>query len=98
MSKLTADYRDGLKVALMDPDESAAYLNAALEENDQEIFLLALHDIIEARGFTRVAQDTLLNRENLYRMLSPNGNPQFSSLTALLQNVGLRLTVEVNPI
>lgn len=48
-------------------------LNAAPEENDQKVFLLALRDITEARGFSRLAQDASLNRENLYRMLSPAG-------------------------
>ena len=94
MNKITADYEAGLKEALTDPEEAAAYLNAALEENDQEIFLLALRDIAEARGFTRIAQDTSLNRENLYRMLSSTGNPQLSSLNALLHSIGLRLTVQ----
>jgi DNA-binding phage protein len=42
-------------------------LNAAPEENDQKVFLLALRDITEARGFSRLAQDASLNRENLYR-------------------------------
>ena len=37
-----------------------------------------------------------LNRENLYRMLSPRGNPQLSSLNALLHSMGLRLAVEVD--
>lgn len=41
-------------------------LNAAPEENDQKVFLLALRDITEARGFSRLAQDASLNRENLY--------------------------------
>ena len=81
--------------SLADPEEAAAYLNAALEENDQEVFLLALRDITEARGFSRVAQDASLNRENLYRMLSPAGNPQLSSLKTLLHSIGLRLAVEV---
>ncbi len=95
MSEITEKYEDGLKKSLKNPEESAAYLSAALEENDQEIFLLALRDITEARGFTKMAQDTLLNRENLYRMLSPKGNPQLSSLTTLLDSIGLRLAVEV---
>lgn len=95
MNKFTAKYEDGLNVALQNPEEAAAYLNAALEENDQEIFLLALRDIAEARGFSTVAQDTLLNRENLYRMLSAAGNPQLSSLNVLLKSLGLRLAVEV---
>jgi probable addiction module antidote protein len=98
MNEITVKYEVGLKEALTNPEEAAAYLNAALEENDQEIFLLALRDIAESRGFTRVAQDTLLNRENLYRMLSSTGNPQLSSLNALLRSIGLRLAVEVEPI
>ena len=95
MSAITEKYEDGLKEALLNPEEAAAYLSAALEENDQEIFLLALRDITEARGFTQMAQNTLLNRENLYRMLSSKGNPQLSSLTTLLDSIGLRLSVEV---
>ncbi len=95
MSQVTAKYEDGLKASLTNPDEAAAYLNAALEENDQEVFLLALRDVAEVRGFSQVAQDAYLNRENLYRMLSPAGNPQLSSLTALLHSMGLRLAVEI---
>lgn len=97
MSQVTAKYEDGLKASLTNPDEAAAYLNAALEENDQEIFLLALRDVAEVRGFAQVAQGAELNRENLYRMLSPTGNPQLSSLNALLRSIGLRLAIEVEP-
>ena len=95
MNEITAKYEAGLKASLTNPEEAAAYLNAALEENDQEVFLLALRDIAEARGFTQIAQNAVLNRENLYRMLSSSGNPQLSSLNALLQSIGLRLAIEV---
>ena len=95
MSEITEKYEDSLKEALLNPEEAAAYLSAALEENDQEVFLLALRDITEARGFTKMAKNTLLNRENLYRMLSSKGNPQLSSLTTLLDSIGLRLSIEV---
>jgi len=95
MNKTTAKYETGLKASLVDPEEAAAYLNAALEENDQEVFLLALRDVAEARGFMRIAQDTFLNRENLYRMLSATGNPQLSSLNTLLRSIGLRLSVQI---
>ena len=97
MSKVSTSYEDGLKASLLDPNEAAAYLNAALEENDQEVFLLALRDIAEARGFSQVSKETMLNRENLYRMLSTSGNPQLSSLNSLLRSIGLRLAVEVEP-
>lgn len=97
MNETTTKYEDGLKAALTNPEEAAAYLNAALEENDQAVFLLALRDIAEARGFSHIAQKTTLNRENLYRMLSSTGNPQLVSLNTLLHSLGLRLAVEVNP-
>ncbi len=95
MNKLTACYRDELIKDLADPAEAAAYLNAALEDGSQEIFLMALRDIAEAKGMTTLSKKAKLNRESLYRMLSNKGNPQLSSLTNLLECAGLRLAVEV---
>jgi probable addiction module antidote protein len=95
MSKASVSYVEGLKASLQDPEEAAAYLNAALEDGDQEVFLLALRDVADARGLSTVAQQAQLNRENLYRMLSEQGNPQLSSLRALLNSMGLRLSVDV---
>ena len=95
MSDAAVPYEIGLYEDLADPDEAAAYLNAALEDGDQEVFLLALRHVTEARGMSQVARQARLNRESLYRMLSPTGNPQLASLNALLRTVGLRLAVEV---
>jgi len=81
--------------SLQDPAEAAAYLDAALEDEDIQVFLLALRDVAEARGMSRVAAETDLNRESLYRMLSEEGNPRLSSLEALLHTFGLRLAIEV---
>ena len=52
MSEAAVDYRIGLLEDLANPEEAAAYLNAALEDGDQEVFLLALRDVTEARGMT----------------------------------------------
>ncbi len=84
MKTVIVRYEDGLQASLADPDEAAAYLDAAFAENDRVLFLLALREIVEVRGFSQIAQATLLNRENLYRMLSPTGNPQLSSWMSLL--------------
>ena len=43
-----------------------------------------------------MARKTGLNRENLYRVLSEQGNPELNSLEKLLKGVGLRLAVEVD--
>ncbi len=95
MRQLTKSYRDSLMERLHDPAEAAAYLDAALEDADCRVFLLALRDVAEARGISHVAAKSNLNRESLYRMLSQEGNPRLSSLDALLHTLGLRLAVEV---
>jgi probable addiction module antidote protein len=91
-------YKEGLLERLKDPQEAAAYLDAALEDGNTEVFLLALRDVAEARlgGMTTLAQQTGLNRETLYRTLSEKGNPELVSLDKLLHAVGLRLAVEVD--
>jgi probable addiction module antidote protein len=94
MKKLTSKYVDGLKESLKDPNEAAAYLNAALEDGSQEVFLMALRDVAEAIGISRIARQSKLNRENLYRILSNKGNPQLASLRSVLRSVGLKLIVE----
>jgi probable addiction module antidote protein len=88
-------YRESLLEALKDPIEAVEYLNVALEEGDPTVFLLALRDVVDSYGgMTKLAASTALNRENLYRMLSTKGNPEFFSLLTVLNAVGFRLAVE----
>ena len=90
-------YQEDLIESLKNPKEAAAYLNAAIEEGDRELFLLALRNIAEAQGgISAVAEKSHLNRENLYRMLSKRGNPEIKSLMTLLRAMGLELTVKVH--
>ena len=87
-------YQDSLKESLKDPKEAEAYLNASLDENDPELFLLALRHVAEAQGgMSKFARKAKLNRESLYRMLSNKGNPQLDSLTQLLDVMGFRLAI-----
>ena len=92
----TKKYKDYLLAQLQDPAESAAYLNAALQDEDPHVFLLALRDIAEAQGgLTWLANATDLNRENLYRTLSLRGNPRFFNLLAVLDACGLELSIQL---
>lgn len=70
-----------------------------MEEGDEDVFLLALRDVAEARlgGIGELAQQAGSNRESLYRILSEQGNPELASLDKLLHALGLRLSVEVDP-
>ncbi len=98
MSQTDVDYEDGLKEDLRDPEEVAAYLNAAIEDGSQEVFLMALRDVTAARGMAKLARESELNRESMYRMLSEKGNPQLASLVGLLDALGLRLAVQVKSV
>ena len=94
--KTHKSYQEELLEDLKDPYEAVEYINAALDEEDlPEVFLLALRNIAEAHGFSKLAEETHLNRENLYRMLSRKGNPKFASLYTLLSSLGLKLHVEL---
>jgi len=82
-----------------DLEFAAEYLRAALEEEDEpKVLLIALRRIAEARGgIAQVAKAAGVERESLYRALSPRGNPRLSTLVAVTRAVGLKLTVETAP-
>ena len=79
---------------LKDPEVASIYLTQAFEEGDKELFLLALKNVVEARGgMGKLAKMTNLNREHLYRILSRKGNPEIYTLGAILESLGLCLAV-----
>ena len=85
------DYDESLLEELKDIEEAAEYLTACYEDCE-EVFLQGLRKVVEAHGgIGALAEGTDLNRESLYRMLSENGNPQLSSLSLILQKLGLQL-------
>lgn len=88
------NYKDHLYTRLQNPKDAAAYLNAALEDEDPNVFLTALKDIAEANGgISRLAKEAELNRESLYRTLSPRGNPRLHSLIAILHACNLNISI-----
>ena len=80
---------------LRSQEEMAAYLDAWLDEFPDDVsgIARAVGDIARAKGMTQVAKDAGLSRESLYRALSEEGNPSFSTILKVLKAVGLRLTV-----
>ena len=72
-------------------EDMAAYLEAALEEGDPTLVVVALGDIARAKGMTQIARETGLGRESLYKALSAEGNPEFATVLKVLRALGLRL-------
>jgi probable addiction module antidote protein len=78
---------------LRTPAEMRAYLAAILEEPgaDEKLIAAALGDIARAHGMMKVARDSGVTREALYRALSPGGNPSFGTILKVTKALGLKL-------
>ena len=99
----TKDYRPDLLERLGDSQYAAAYLKAALDETlsdgNTEAFLLALKNVVEATGSTqKIANESNISRQHLYRILSGDGNPTLETLTSVLQAVGLSIDFQPAPL
>jgi probable addiction module antidote protein len=78
-----------------DPAFAVDVLNGILEDGDQAELLVVLRQMAQAFGGVQVvAEQAQLNPTQLYRTLSPKGNPALSSLLAILKTMGLRLAVQ----
>ena len=69
----------------------AEYLNAALEDENPNVFLQAIADVAKARGMTKLAKDTGLGRESLYKALAPGAKPRCDTIIKLVRALGVEL-------
>jgi len=88
MKKLTkfdsAEYLD-------DEELQARYLVDVAKENDPAELLRAIDTIARARGMAKTAREAGITREGLYKALSPQGNPAFSTIFKVLNVIGYTL-------
>lgn len=91
--KKTADHKEFL-IERLRKDEALreAYLNEALEHEDQKMILVALRNVAQATGgLSRLSKQTGLNRQNLYRTLSKGGNPTWERIEKIFDGLGYPL-------
>lgn len=79
-------------------EDMRLYFDAILDEDpgDGSLIRAALGDIARARGMTQLAKDTGLAREGLYKALSADGNPEFTTVMKVIKALGLKLHGEVH--
>lgn len=90
MPKTTRSYRTWQLEQLSNPILAASYLDAAMEDS-QESYLRALREVAQAKQMSKVAKETGVQRESLYRILSDTGNPTLETLRGIYDSLGLRL-------
>ena len=88
-------YNWNVNDALKTPKDRAAYIEAAMAENDPEFLTVALGDVAKAEGMSKIARKANVTRENLYRAFSPGGNPTMATVMRVLDALGL--TIRVSP-
>ena len=99
--EIAGSYHDYLIKSLQDPKELAAYLHVTMEEFDETgditSLLISLRHIVEAKGgIAKLADQTKLNKQTLYRTLSLEGNPRFHTLTRILKALGVKMSFKVS--
>jgi probable addiction module antidote protein len=91
----------GLKTTPFDPadflkseDDIVTYLNVWLEDGSPQEIASALGDVARSKGMTEIALKSGLGRQALYAALSKDGNPTLETLAAVLNALGLELSVK----
>ena len=79
---------------LQTEEEIAAYLEAVMEENDPSLLAAALGDVARARNMSQLAKEVGMSREGLYKALSGESNPAFSTINKVANALGLQLTIK----
>jgi probable addiction module antidote protein len=80
--------------ALDTPKAQAELLEDAFASGDARIVTAALGMIARARGISKVAEETGLSREALYKATGPEGNPTLATLMGILRASGLKLSAK----
>jgi probable addiction module antidote protein len=75
-----------------DEETIAEYLNAALEDPNPDLFLVAVRDVARAHGMTQLAKDAGLGRESLYKALTPGAKPRYDTVVKIMHALGIKLT------
>ena len=75
-------------------EDMAAYLAACFEEapDDPAYIADAIGTVARAHGMMRLAKETGLTREGLYKAFSKDGNPSLATVLKVIRALGLKLT------
>ena len=74
----------------------ATYLNAILEEGDEDDLVVAIGHVAKAIGMGKIAQQTGMSRTSLYKAFAEGANPQFQTVLKVLKSLGS--AIKVSPI
>jgi len=71
----------------------AEYLSVAAEDPNPDIFLAAIADVAKARGMAKLALESGLGRESLYKALRPGSKPRYETITKILAALDVKMRI-----
>jgi len=97
MKKVTT--REYETARYLDSEEMISeYLAACLEDPNPDVFLVALGNVAKARGVAKLAEDTGLSRESLYKTFSPGTKPRFETILKITKALGVPISINSNSV
>ena len=81
---------------LQSEEDITEYLNAALEEEDPDFFLIAISDVIKATGAKTVAQRMGHGEKSIYKSIKPGAKPRYDTVFKMVNALGLKLHISAH--
>lgn len=76
---------------LQTQEDIVAYLEAALEEGDPELIIVALRDIARCQKIKQIIEQNNKQNDNVYQALLTDNNLDLATILKALKMFGLRL-------
>ncbi len=78
---------------LQSPQDVAEYLQAAYQDDDPKVFVVALGHVVRKHGVSEVARRAQLNRESLYKLFNGKAQPRWDTIQKLLKALNIRIKI-----
>jgi probable addiction module antidote protein len=90
-----SDRKADAKLFRDNPEAIASYLSDIFEQNDVDAILKAINRVMRAQNVQALAREAGLRRDKLYVTFGGGTEPYLYRVMALLNALGVRLTVKV---
>jgi probable addiction module antidote protein len=77
-----------------DAESQEKLIADALESGNAGYIAAALGTVARARGMAKVAKEAGVTRSSLYKALSPEGDPQLTTLLGVMKALGVKLSAQ----
>jgi probable addiction module antidote protein len=74
-------------------DEIIEYLRLSLEEDTPEMLMYSIANVLKSKGYSKIAKDTGITREGLYKSFSGKTKPKFETIYKIIDSLGFKFSI-----